>query len=89
MSTARSSMTVTPLADGRVLVVGGVREPTSELYDPASGTWIPRGTLNEPRWLHVAVRLRDRRVLVAGGGAYTASAELYDPATNRGRRPGA
>ena len=76
-------MTATPLADGRVLVVGGVREPTTELYDPATGTWIPGGTLNEPRWLHVAVRLRDGRVLVAGGGAYTASAELYDPATNR------
>ena len=82
MSTARSSVTATPLADGRVLVVGGVLERISELYDPANGTWIPGGTLNEARWLHVAVRLRDGRVFVAGG-AYTASAELYDPATNR------
>jgi hypothetical protein len=29
------------------------------------------------------VLLGDGRVLVAGGGAYTPSAELYDPATNR------
>ena len=64
-------------------MVGGVGESTTELYDPPTGTWIPGGTLNQPRWLHVAVRLRDGRVLVAGGGAYTAGAELYDPATNR------
>jgi hypothetical protein len=28
------------------------------------------------------VRLADGRVLVAGGGTYRATAELYDPATN-------
>jgi Kelch motif len=39
--------------------------------------------LNQPRWLHATVRLADGRVLAAGGGRYTASAELYDPATNR------
>jgi Kelch motif/Galactose oxidase, central domain len=83
MATARSTLTATPLANGRVLVVGGVGESTTELYDPPTGTWSPGGTLNEPRWLHEAVRLRDGRVLVAGGGAYTSSAELYDAATNQ------
>jgi hypothetical protein len=83
MATARDNLTATSLADGRVLVVGGVGESTTELYDPATGTWSPGGTLNEPRWLHGAVRLADGRVLVAGGGGYTPSAELYDPATNR------
>jgi hypothetical protein len=74
---------VTRLGNGRVLVVGGVDEATTELYDPPTGTWIPAGTLHQPRWLHVAVRLVDGRVLVAGGGRYTATAERYDPATNR------
>jgi hypothetical protein len=74
MSTARAHMTATPLANGRVLVVGGVGETTSELYSPATGTWSPGGVLNHPRWLHAAVRLADGRVLVAGGGGYTATA---------------
>ena len=64
-------------------MVGGSGELTTELYDPPSGTWIPGGTLSQARGLHVAVRLLDGRVLVAGGGTYYASAELYDPATGR------
>jgi hypothetical protein len=83
MSVARGTLTATLLGNGRVLVVGGAQESTTELYDPPTGTWIPGGTLNVPRWLHAAVRLGDGRVLVAGGGAYTPTAELYDPATNR------
>jgi Galactose oxidase, central domain/Kelch motif len=83
MSVARGPLTATLLGNGRVLVVGGAQESTTELYDPPTGTWIPGGTLNVPRWLHAAVRLGDGRVLVAGGGAYTPTAELYDPATNR------
>jgi N-acetylneuraminic acid mutarotase len=83
MAVARGTLTATLLGNGRVLVVGGAQESTTELYDPPTGTWIPGGTLNVPRWLHAAVRLADGRVLVAGGGAYTSSAELYDPATNR------
>ena len=76
-------MTATPLADGRVLVVGGVGETTTELYDPPTGTWLPGGTLNQPRGLHVAVRLRDGRVLVAGSGRYGSpeqfNAEIFSP----------
>ena len=34
MSTPRAHLTATPLASGRVLVVGGVGETTTELYDP-------------------------------------------------------
>ena len=88
MASARDNLTATTLANGRVLVVGGVGESTTELYDPATGTWSPGGTLNEPRWLHVAVRLADGRVLVAGGGAYTAGAERMTRRRIAGRRPG-
>src|SRR6266508_6309809 len=62
MATPRAHLTATTLGNGRVLVVGGVDEPTTELYDPPTGTWIPGGTLNQPRWLHAAVRLADGRV---------------------------
>src|SRR5262249_60662971 len=49
---------------------------------PVKGAWSPAGTLSQPRsGYFVAVRLADGRVLAAGG-QYTASAELYDPATN-------
>ena len=89
MSIARASMTATPLADGRVLVVGGVGESTTELYDPPTGTWIPGGTLNQPRWLHVAVRLRDGRVLVAAAARTPPVQSCTTRRRTAGRRPGA
>ncbi len=46
MSTPRAHLTATPLKNGRVLVVGGVGESTTELYDRPTGTWIPGGSLN-------------------------------------------
>jgi hypothetical protein len=59
------------LADGRVLVAGGADDagPRSdaELFDPASGTFSPAGTMADGREAAVAVRLADGRVLVAGG----------------------
>jgi hypothetical protein len=61
MSAARANLTATRLGNGRVLVVGGAGVTTAEAYDPPTGTWIPAGTLNEPRGLHVAVRLADGR----------------------------
>src|ERR1041385_1141343 len=50
---------------------------------PSSG-WTPTASLSIPRSVHTATLLPDGRVLVAGGssiGVVTASAELYDPAT--------
>ena len=88
MATARSSMTATPLADGRVLVVGGVGEFTTELYDP-TGMWIPGGTLNQPHGLHVAVRLRDGRVLVAAEARTPPVQSCTIRRRTAGRRPGA
>jgi hypothetical protein len=69
------------LLNGRVLVAGGIDADElrrTELYDPASETWIATGAMTEPRYNHTATLLRDGRVLIAGGVG-SASAELYDP----------
>lgn len=82
------------LGNGRVLVTGGsdssrASRTTAELYDPASGTWTPTTNgMSAPREEHQAALLPDGRVLVSGGHntipsiTFTATADLYDPATN-------
>ena len=77
------------LANGKVLVAGGIAGPqtattnTAEIYDPASGNWSWTGSLNDGRIYAAAVRLLDGRVLLCGGDDYevTGQAEIYDPAT--------
>ena len=57
---------------------------STELYDPASGTWSATGSLNTARLAHTATLLSNGKVLVAGGGDFhsgLASAELYAPAS--------
>jgi N-acetylneuraminic acid mutarotase len=78
------------LADGRVLVTGGQRAPTTtEIFDPTNGTWKPARSMNVGHQGHTATTLRDGRVLVVGGfegpGSTRASkkVEIYDPAMNR------
>ncbi|MEV6974064.1 kelch repeat-containing protein [Kitasatospora sp. NPDC093806] len=85
--------TVTGLADGRVLVTGGIGGPTApglataELYDPATDTWASAGSMSQARWGHSAVQLPNGKVLIAGGTAVRSggttkalrSAELFDP----------
>jgi len=94
MVTARSGHTLTLLADGRVLAAGGSADndashalTSAELFDPTTGSWSPTGSMTSARTKHIAARLLDGRVLVAGGEA--ASAELYDPATGRWTETGA
>jgi hypothetical protein len=68
MSVAYFGGTATLLLDGRVLVAGGGSNGTSaELYDPATGTWSPTGSMSVGRAGFTATRLADGRVLVAGG----------------------
>jgi hypothetical protein len=64
---ARDSHTATLLRDSKVLVGGGFAESSAELYDPASGTWSPTGSLAGSRGEHTANLLGDGSVLVAGG----------------------
>lgn len=93
LGTARAQHTATLLANGKVLVVGGLigcnpgcqTTNTAEIYDPSTGTWSATGSPSLPRGNHIAVRLADGKVLVAGGysapGVVLAGAELFDPDT--------
>lgn len=90
MTAPRAAHTATALADGRVLVVGGMGggETSAELYDPRRNRFTRTGPPLTSRVGHAAVRLRDGRVLVVGGwtregGRALASAELYDPVRGR------
>jgi hypothetical protein len=76
------------LTTDEVLVAGGYEgsyyRATAELYNPATGTWTPTGSMATGRGSHRATLLPDGRVLVEGGfdaPGSIASAELYDPAT--------
>lgn len=93
MIEARFDHAAVLLQTGRVLVVGGIErngvmQPSAELFDPVTGRFTITGKpLAQHGWGVTTTRLRDGKVLVAGGSTgcdspcYTASAELYDPAT--------
>ena len=87
--------TATLLADGKLLVAGGVKSAGSgttsvDLFDPVAVDWSSAAPMNVARSSHSATLLADGRVLVAGGSTVSsagatgyvnnASAEIYDPA---------
>ena len=96
MQTARFSHTATLLPNGKVLVAGGrtvVRKDggesapdlaTAELYDPASGTWSPTGSMSVAHTFHTATLLDTGEVLVVGA-EFSAAVEIYDPKSERWR----
>src|SRR5262245_1038025 len=96
---ARYLHTATLLPNGKALVVGGTSAgdaggalQSALLYDPFKTDWTPVATPGAARYGHVAVLLRNGKVLVAGGrnaGGLLRSAEIYDPATNRWTATGA
>jgi hypothetical protein len=91
--TPRVYHTATLLANGKVLIVGGQDQNSSEiagaeLYDPATGMFTATGSLAQARMSHSATLLPGGKVLIAGGTHSTpngfqslSSTELYDPAT--------
>jgi hypothetical protein len=92
MTTLRSGHTATLLADGKVLLAGGmeraegdeVNTDTAELFDPAKNNCLPTGRMQAPRSGHTATLLANGDVLITGGfdhGAMLDNAELYHPAT--------
>jgi hypothetical protein len=88
MRTPRVKFGAALLPDGRVLIVGGqmggpwgARLATTEIYDPATGTFIPGPNMGFKRFKISAgvVPLRNRHILLAGGADQP---EVYDPASN-------
>ena len=91
MGTSRVG-TATLLRNGTVLLAGGNSgsplNQTAEIFDPATNTFSPTGTLVSPRNAHTATLLQNGKVLIAGGISSPSSsantlamAELYDGAT--------
>src|SRR5215469_11351042 len=92
MATPRADAAAVKLLNGKVLVCGGTSTGlvggvlnSAELYNPATETFEPTGSMNDPRQGQTITLLRDGRVLVAGGArnigyrAELSSAEIYDP----------
>ncbi len=89
---ARARHTATLLANGTVLVTGGLDQnshalDTTEIYDPATDRWSPGAKMHFARQAQAAALLDTGEVLIAGGCGGNrlplASAELYNPQTNK------
>jgi hypothetical protein len=99
MGSPRTGHTATRLANGKLLIAGGRNSTclfgcqeltwaSAELFDPATGTFSPTGTMAQARYGHTATPLPDGRILIAGGTTpdlpdtdVSTSLEIYDPAT--------
>ena len=97
MGVARSEgHTASLLNNGKVLIAGGLTDPrlphgllrplpSTEIYDPAKGSFAPTADMTIARVMHTATVLNDGRILIVGGYAEDttyaplSSAELYDP----------
>jgi hypothetical protein len=88
MAAARTSHTATLLANGNVLITGGIADianavslSSAEVYDVVAGSFSATGPMMTVRDSHFAILLANGTVLVAGGsfgstGGFTA--ELYN-----------
>lgn len=92
MTTARTAHTATLLPSGEVLIAGGTSGgdnpsyfASTEIYNPATGTFTPGPSMSTPRDDHTATLLSGGQVLLAGGYVgvdFLASADIYDSVTN-------
>lgn len=93
----RDRPTLSLLPDGRVLIAGGrdddgTEKPReAEIFDPTAvgkeeSPFLPAASLQQDRFAHQAVTLKDGRILLLGGWSdtahgTTAGSEIYDPQT--------
>ncbi|CAF4472272.1 unnamed protein product, partial [Adineta steineri] len=75
MSIARYYHSISTLANGSVLVAGGINSGgnpvnSAELYNPSTGNWTTTGSMSVARQFHTASILANGFVLVAGGNSY-------------------
>ena len=88
MTVARTGATATLLLNGKALVAGGSTDGsiplnTAEIYNTAGGSFSASiSTLNTPRFNGTATPLPNGMVLLVGG-ASGATAELYDPDSDK------
>jgi hypothetical protein len=91
----RDRPTLSLLPDGRALVAGGKDDESTdkprqaEIFDPTragsgQNPFLPAATLQQDRFAHQAVTLKDGRILLLGGWSdsvhgTTATSEVYDP----------
>lgn len=96
MNAMRYVHTASVLANGKVLVVGGLASNrnnismlnSAELYDPITGHWSLTGNITVARYWHTMSILTNGKVLITGGVDVIVgntkpsnTAELYDPST--------
>jgi len=89
LGTARSWAGACVLADGRILVSGGISSggallATAEIYDPVAGTWSATGSMVRARAGHTLTLLANGKVLATGGrctSGATSESELWDAGT--------
>jgi hypothetical protein len=92
LGAVRAGHTASRLADGRVLVTGGMDHVHArisnsvEIFDPADGRWAASGSLIAARERHSAALLENGQVLLIGGASGRSAgggraAEVYDAAS--------
>lgn len=85
----------THLADGRLMVIGGVKfhavssrigVTETDFFDVTTETWSPGPEMSYARWYPDAIECSDGTILAIGGwenpNVWTNQVERYDPATN-------